>query len=493
MLDNIILILLFILPFLAYRYRSNYAVSLLLLLVLGFVLRGYVMTDIFLHGWDERHHALVAKNLLSNPLVPTLYIDPVIPYDYKDWACNHIWLHKPPLTLWSIAGALKLFGIHEWNVRMPSLLFSTLSILLTAGMARRLLGKEIGLWVAFLQVISGFLIDLAGGRIATDHVDTLFLFLVELGAFLIIFGDTQNQQKRLLYLTAIGLVTGLSILCKWLTGYFIVILFLLYELLVLRKKWAGSIFRSGVIFLVGTLVALPWYFYTYQHFPNEFLWEQLYNIRHLSEDLEGHGKPWYFLLNNARINWNETIYAVFLYVLYWAVKERDLRKMFVLLWIGIPYLIFSFASSKMTGYVVICAPAIFIMLSIWVMEFWNRRAFYYRLLAVLPLIFAIRYGVERVKLFQNHPAKEAHKKEQVFTLVNQLDFHKKNVVFGYLGALEMMFYTDVICYDKLPTEEQISAIDLSVYQITCVDYKEVGIPDYIRANPKINIIKLERL
>ncbi|HXO30218.1 MAG TPA: hypothetical protein VOA80_22920, partial [Thermoanaerobaculia bacterium] len=66
----------------------------------GLVLRMYAGCDLFLHTWDERYHALVAKHLVEHPLVPTLYDHPVLPYDYRDWRSNHVWLHKPPLALW---------------------------------------------------------------------------------------------------------------------------------------------------------------------------------------------------------------------------------------------------------------------------------------------------------------------------------------------------------------------------------------------------------
>ena len=43
------------------------------------LLRGYGAFDFALHPWDERFHALVAKHLIEQPLVPTLYNDPVLP------------------------------------------------------------------------------------------------------------------------------------------------------------------------------------------------------------------------------------------------------------------------------------------------------------------------------------------------------------------------------------------------------------------------------
>ena len=61
---------------------------------------------------DECCHALVAKNLLKHPLKPTLIDIPYLPTFAFDWGANHVWLHKPILGLWQIAGSYWLFGVN---------------------------------------------------------------------------------------------------------------------------------------------------------------------------------------------------------------------------------------------------------------------------------------------------------------------------------------------------------------------------------------------
>ena len=73
-----------------------------------------------LHLWDEQFHALVAKNLMADPLTPTLYRRPAIDYDFADWTKNHIWLHKPPLALWAMAASMRAFGVDAVAMRLPS-------------------------------------------------------------------------------------------------------------------------------------------------------------------------------------------------------------------------------------------------------------------------------------------------------------------------------------------------------------------------------------
>ena len=53
--------------------------AVLWLILLGaFALHLWVSMDPYLHEWDERYHALVAKNLMPHPLKPTLYDNPVL-------------------------------------------------------------------------------------------------------------------------------------------------------------------------------------------------------------------------------------------------------------------------------------------------------------------------------------------------------------------------------------------------------------------------------
>ncbi|MCB0538920.1 MAG: hypothetical protein KDE33_15510, partial [Bacteroidetes bacterium] len=98
--------------------KQKYNYALLLLILAGITLRIYTSNDKYLHKWDERYHALVAKNMMEEPFVPKLYKNPVLNYDYKNWTGNHIWVHKQPFPLWSIALSFKLFGVNELALRL---------------------------------------------------------------------------------------------------------------------------------------------------------------------------------------------------------------------------------------------------------------------------------------------------------------------------------------------------------------------------------------
>jgi len=54
-----------------FKTRNNFKIAVLLLLLGGLILRIYTSADFYLHTWDERYHALVAKNMIQHPLTPT--------------------------------------------------------------------------------------------------------------------------------------------------------------------------------------------------------------------------------------------------------------------------------------------------------------------------------------------------------------------------------------------------------------------------------------
>jgi len=155
--------------------QDNFRFAIALLILCGLGLYMFVSADFFLHDWDERYHALVAKNLIKHPLVPTLYDNPLLPYDYKNWAGNHIWLHKQPFPLWTMASSLYIFGVNEIVLRLPSIIMSSVGILLTFSIGKYFFDKKVGFLAAFFFSINGLIIEMTGGRVATDHIDISFM------------------------------------------------------------------------------------------------------------------------------------------------------------------------------------------------------------------------------------------------------------------------------------------------------------------------------
>lgn len=474
--------------FLQYK-RKNYYRSLLLIVLTGLMLRVFCSLDPMLHKWDERYHALVAKNLIESPLEPKLYHETVFEFEYKNWTANEVWLHKQPLALWTMALSMRIFGVDAFSLRIPSILLSTLCILLTFFIGKHLYSEKIGLFAAAFHSINGLIIELAAGRVATDHVDTFFLFFIELSLFFII---SETVSSKRWHIVLAGIACGLAILTKWLPA---MIIFPLYIILNSNKdKSLWQITGELAILTASALfVAGPWQLYAFTHFPIEYLWEQHFNNLHFTQSLEGHGQPWYFFVNRIRITVNEAIYLALLWFIYFTVKQKRMpvNNLLIGAWILIPLIVFSVATSKMQGYLLFTFPAYFIVLALFaenlMQEYPNSDSrvipFVRTFLAITLFGLAFRYGLERIKPLGQHASERAAKRELTST-----GFPPNAILFNMPCPVEAMFYSGGIAYAHIPDPETMDRLISEKYDLYVVD--DENLSEQIRQSPLIRKIKM---
>jgi len=453
--------------------NNNYNAAIFLLILCGLLLRVYVSTDLFLHAWDERYHALVAKNLLKHPFIPTLYDNPVLPFDYRNWSANHIWMHKQPLPLWAMAGSMWLFGINEIALRIPSILLTTFGIWLTFSIARYFYNNKVGFIAAFLYSIHGMIIESTGGRWATDHIDIFFLFFIELAIFFAIkFVQNKNQIFNLLC----GISIGVAILSKWLPALIVLPIWIL--LLIGSKKFSAKEIVCNFLILICIcfITFIPWQIYIHTAFPLESQWEKEFNFRHITEGLDGHSGSFFYHFNELRINYGELIYLPLLWFFWKTLKTKGVqyhfKRIILLLWFLIPFLFFTFVKTKMEGYTLFAAPAIFIITAV----FWNYLFRYKNIISfkwlaytILFLLLAlpVRFTLERAKVFQIRERNPLWTQE--LRTLNKNYENKKVVLFNSGHPIETMFYTDFTAYPHIPNKETLKIIIKNGYKINIID------------------------
>lgn len=475
--------------FQAWKYykKNHFNIAVLILVLCGLSLYIYVSTDFFLHSWDERYHALVAKNLIKHPFIPTLYDNPIFNYDYKNWGNNHIWLHKQPMPLWLMAFSLKVFGTNEIALRLPSIIMSSLGIWLTFEIGKYLINKKVGILAAFLFSINGLIIELTGGRTATDHIDITFMFFILLAIFFII---KFVQSKNLIFTILVGVCLGAAILTKWLTG---LIILPIWILLVLDSKCCNlkTIIANFVLLIITILaIALPWQLYIFNKFPLEAAYESDYNLRHFTEVLEGHSHTILYFLEEIIISYGELIFLPLIWF-FWKIIEnpKDLKRIALIIWFLIPLLVFSIAKTKMQGYILFTAPALFIMTS-WfffkVIDYKkkNNPNWFYTIILILIVVLPIRFGIERVKPFEIR-----ERSPQWVIDLKQLNNDKieNGILLNYKNPIEAMFYTNLTVYAFIPEEEIIIELLNQGYRVII---NEGVIPAEIVNIDGVEIIKL---
>ncbi|MCB0480448.1 MAG: glycosyltransferase family 39 protein [Flavobacteriales bacterium] len=419
------------------------------IILASFILRITIASDPFLHEWDERFHALVAKNLINHPLTPTLYDYAPLGFDAQSWVGSHVWLHKQPLPLWLMSISLYVLGINELALRFPSIVIGVLSVWLTFQIGRKLFNRHVSLIAAFLHSIHGLTLELIAGRVATDHIDIAFAFFIELAIYIVVC-----HRKTWWNYLLIGISVGLAILCKWLPAYIVLGIYGAYNLNSIRtfEYWKGLF----VIVCASVLVFLPWQIYIFSEFPQEAAYEAQFNYRHFSEVLEGQTGSWYYFIHKIGTLYGELIYVPVVWLIWRGLRKFNIKLSIIALWIIVPVVFFSIPLTKMQGYILFTAPAFFILTGLFIQlmkyRFYQKKIIY-NLMVLLLIGLPVRYSIERFKPFEKIETPDWRREIDIIKQSNQGKKHL--VVFNFHRPIECMFYTDFYAYHRMPTDKDI--------------------------------------
>ncbi len=303
---------------------SKHKLQLSLVALLGFFIRiYYAHLDPFLHSWDEKFHALVARNMMDNPWVPMLYKTPLGPYDPYSWCCNHIWLHKPPLFMWQMALSMKIFGASEYSMRYPSALMGVIGLLVIYRITILLTTDHItAMLSAILMCFSHFQLELTSGYYGMDHNDMAFGFYFLLSAWAL---AEYLCSKRIHWAMAVGVFAGLAVLNKWMLG---MIIFFPWSVWALRKF---IVYRRPSHFLhlllgvgISFMVFVPWQYYIMREWSDIALFETQFSSRHIFEVVEGHDANVFFYLMNMPVYWGLFLFA-FIPLAYYLIAKGQYK------------------------------------------------------------------------------------------------------------------------------------------------------------------------
>lgn len=494
--------------FLALILFSRYRRWSLICLGIGSVFLGVFAAtlDPFLNLWDEQYHALVAKNMATDPWKPMLYKETLLPYDYTVWTINHIWLHKQPLFLWQMALSIKLFGVSEWAVRIPSVLMHAAMLIFVYRIGKIAVAERVGIIGAVFFTLAYYPLELIAGRYPTDHNDMAFLFYVT-ASFWSWF-EYKASGKRI-WLLWIGLFSGGAVLVKWLMGLLVFVVWL--GTLVLdktsRKSRASYIqlFSSG---LIAAAVFLPWQVYTFLRFPIEAKFELKYNGEHLFTPIEGHAEHfWYYFQEGFSEMYgsgelNPILIIIGLLFFLRKINDRTIRR-FVGIVVPFVYVFFTLAQTKMPSFPLIVAPFLFLGLATLVhvfLEFLERKSVPKILGKIVFVSLSLGIGialmdVQRIAYHHaDHPANGRRimkaEEQRIIRSIEEVSRQDKTVVFNVNtspnGHIAIMFYTDCVAYQGLPTPDQMKRISAQGWKMVVLESSEL--PDYLLENPAIQIL-----
>jgi 4-amino-4-deoxy-L-arabinose transferase-like glycosyltransferase len=232
---------------------------------------------------DEGLHASIAQEMVRRGdwVVPRLMGEP--------------FLDKPILYFWAETASLRAFGMSEWAVRLPGLLFGLLGMLATGIAGRRMFGRPTGVVAAMFYAT----MFIPTALVQSPTHDVALVPLVTL-AILLFWEAEQAQSRRAAagYTLAIGLLLGLSILTKGLVGVALVGIAYGGYLLLGRRLTVAICARGAAVLLVAAAIGGTWFIAMEVHNPG-FL-HYYFIDRHLkgfATATQSHGlQPWWYYL-----------------------------------------------------------------------------------------------------------------------------------------------------------------------------------------------------
>src|SRR5580704_4298028 len=313
-------------------------------------------------------HAEAAREMLLNHNWVTLYINGIR------------YLEKAPLMYWSIATSYKLFGVGEWQTRLP-LALAVLGLAWCAFLfGRRFLGKEGGFYSALI------LITAPGIYIYTRFLipDVVVAMWLTLGLYLFLIAYEQDDPSRWIC-WGFAVTVALNVLTKSLIGIaFPGMIIFVFVLMTggFKKLLKMHPISSTFVFL---MVAAPWHILSTIRSPAQpagpergFLWFYFINeqfLRYINKRIpRDYDKvpllvfwalllvwliPWFVYLFPAlkqipvRIRaWRE------------ALDARARVNLFLGVWAGVIMLFFSF-STRQEYYSLPVLPALALLIGGW--------------------------------------------------------------------------------------------------------------------------------
>ncbi len=341
-------------------------VALLLALFLSFfVTLGWLP----LFDLDEGAFSEATREMLESGNYLTTYLNGELRFD------------KPIFIYWFQALSVKIFGLNEFAVRLPSAVAGALWVWATYLFTKRYSDSKKAFIAAFIMIASLQITIIAKAAIA-DALLNLFIAL----AMFSLYRLHETRENKFIYFTY--LFVGLGTLTKGPVAIMIplVVSFLFFIIKGEWKFWLKSVFNPLGIGLF-LLVTAPWYILEYmdqgEKFINGFFFK--HNISRFNGAMEGHyGSLVYyipvFLIGLLPFT---TLYIKVL------IKVRELFKndlhLFLILWFGFVFIFFSFSGTKLPHYVIYGYTPLFVLVGL----LWQERVSSFWLIVPSILLYLI--------------------------------------------------------------------------------------------------------
>jgi 4-amino-4-deoxy-L-arabinose transferase-like glycosyltransferase len=497
-------------PAIFFHFKKKDKTALWMLVFAAIAARLLMVTlDPFLHDWDERFHAVVAKNIMTHPFQPMIRLEAILPYKHEDWCCNYIWVHKQPLFLWQMALSMKVFGVNTIALRLPDVIMGAFVILAVYRIALIWTNNlTTAFFSALLIATSNYHLELTSGLMALDHNDLMMGGYVTLSIWSF-FEYTKDPNRKWIILT--GIFVGCAILTKWLTGLLVFggwgIWLLLSEQRFQLKFWKDMLFSMSVC----VLTFLPWQLYIQSVFPIESAASYAHNVKHIFESLGHPGDNFThtdFMTTAYSGRWFLWVMGIG-FILSW-LKNNDRRlsaammAMFVVV-----YAFFSLVvATKMRGLTFPVTAIGFIWIAIGLSVFVKLvQEKILNRISVTALSMAFGIVIALLTSYYAFQPKKIAAARMENDITRNIELHNTNIyrkLNQYVSPNEVVlncksfddtevrFWQPNNAYHWYPTASQVDSLLNAGYELSAFkSHTDQILPDYIQQNKLIKILDLE--
>ena len=267
--------------------------------------------------------------------------------------------HQPILFYWIQAATIRMLGLNELALRLPSAVATLLWALAIFMFVRRLYDFRTA-WYATIFMAASLHITIIGKAAMPDAMLNLFISLTMFN----IWRYHLTRNKRFVYWAF--MFTGLGILTKGLIALLIpfVTSFIFYGIKREAKAWTSLVFNPvGLVVLF--LITIPWYLGEYMLHGEAFLNDLLLPdpVGQLQSTMTMHSRPIYYYLPVVLLGLLP--YTVLLIKSFTQLKKllADDNLLFMALWFIFALVLFSFHPEKHHNYILTAYPPLFVIMA----------------------------------------------------------------------------------------------------------------------------------
>jgi 4-amino-4-deoxy-L-arabinose transferase-like glycosyltransferase len=279
-----------------------------------------------------------------------------------DWITLHLfskeWFIHPPFYMWLTALSSYILGVSEFNTRLWNALFAIGLVYVTYLLGKKMFRDGVGLLAGFILATS--LQYILQARMAIFDIPLVFFEMLSLLFFFYWLEDKLSKYYYLFFLSM-----GLAVLMKGPVGIVLPLLVAVPYLALMGNLKALFNLRIIPGLMIAYLVGGSWYTAEMMIHGREFIDSVIgfYMIRRYLTAIESHYGPWYFYIPVIMAGLMPWVSFLPYSITYQWRNRGDPDNLFSILWMGIVFLFFTLAGTKLPGYIMSLNPIAAISIS----------------------------------------------------------------------------------------------------------------------------------